>query len=283
MKAWILGAGGMLGSALQKFLEDKGVDLVASSKDSADITNYAELEALGQQILPTHIFNCAAYTLVDDAEKYPELAMKINAEAPGFLGKLAGKLGSKLIHVSTDYVFSGNGERPFVEQDPTNPINVYGRSKLEGEKTLLKTFPSACIVRTSWVYGAKGKNFISSIVKLLQTKSSIQVADDQVGKPTYVQDLVEALWDLKDLSGIYHFSSSGEASRYEIAKAVLSFMKEKQIPFMCQEITPVSASIFATPAPRPSYSVLDTSKYERTFHKKPREWKETLQELFHEI
>lgn len=280
MTVWILGAGGMLGTCLQKFLQTKGVNVVSSSKEFADITNYQQLEMLCKQIQPTHIFNCAAYTLVDEAETKLELAMKINAEAPGILGKLARQNGCKLIHISTDYVFSGSGERPFVEEDKTNPINAYGRSKLEGENTLIKEFPSACIIRTSWVYGANGKNFISSIVKLLQSKSSLQVADDQIGKPTYCQDLVEALWDLKDFSGIYHFSSSGEASRYEIAKTILAFMKENHMPVMCTELTAVSAKIFATPAPRPAYSVLDTSKYERALHKKPRDWKDTLQELF---
>jgi len=279
MKIWILGAGGMLGKTLQNFLIDKGIRFVASSKEEADITSFLQLEALCAEIKPTHIFNCAAFTAVDRAESEFDLAMKINGQAPGILGKLAKKQGARLIHVSTDYVFSGSEHIPFKEEDEKNPINAYGRSKLEGEKSLLKEMPTACIVRTSWVYGAGGKNFISSIVGLLQTKETLQVASDQVGRPTYVIDLAQALWELKDASGIYHFASSGQASRFEIAKSVLSYMKENNIKVACKEVLPVSASLFSTPAPRPSYSVLDTSKYQGQY-KTPRHWKETLKELF---
>ena len=280
MKIWILGAGGMLGQTLQNFLRDKEISFVASSKEQADITNFIELDALCREIHPTHIFNCAAFTAVDAAETQLDLAMKINGQAPGILGKLAKKYGARLIHVSTDYVFSGRQQTPFKEGDETNPINAYGRSKLEGEKSLLREMLSACIVRTSWIYGAGGKNFISSIVGLLQTKETLQVASDQVGRPTYVTDLAEALWELKDSSGIYHFASSGQASRFEIAKQVLSYMKQNNIKVACDEILPVSARLFSTPAPRPFYSVLDTSKYEREYKTTPRHWKETLKELF---
>jgi dTDP-4-dehydrorhamnose reductase len=279
MKIWILGAGGMLGKSLQKFLIDKGISFVGSSKEEADVTCFLELEALCSKIKPTHIFNCAAFTAVDRAESEFDLAMKINGQAPGILGKLAKKQGARLIHVSTDYVFSGSEHIPFKEEDETNPINAYGRSKLEGEKSLLREMATACIVRTSWVYGAGGKNFISSIVGMLETKETLQVASDQVGRPTYVIDLAEALWELRDASGIYHFASSGQSSRFEIAKSVLAYMKEKNFKVACKEIVPVSASLFSTPAPRPSYSVLDTSKYEGEY-KTPRHWKETLKELF---
>jgi dTDP-4-dehydrorhamnose reductase len=282
MRAWILGAGGMLGSCLHKLLLEKGIDVIASTKEQADITSYETLRELCQKIDPTHIFNCAAFTSVDEAELKPELALRINAQAPGLLGKIAKERGCKLVHVSTDYVFSGERHRPFKEEDPTNPINAYGVSKLEGEKALLSVYSTACILRTSWVYGPAGKNFISSIVKLLQTKQSLQIANDQVGKPTYCKDLAEALWESKDASGIYHFSGKASASRFEIAQAVLEYMKENHLPFTCKEIIPVPASTFQTLAPRPSYSVLDTEKFERDMQRKPRDWKDTLQELFHE-
>lgn len=269
----------MLGKTLQNFLTGKGIPFVSSSKTQADVTNFTELDALCKEIQPTHIFNCAAFTAVDAAETELDLAMKINGEAPGLLGRLAKKYGVRLIHISTDYVFSSTQHTPFKEEDETNPINAYGRSKLEGERSLIRELPTACIVRTSWVYGAGGKNFISSIVGLLQTKETLQVAKDQVGRPTYVNDLAEALWELKDSSGIYHFASSGEASRFEIARQVLSYMKDNGMAVLCKEIVPVSASLFTTPAPRPLYSVLDTSKYEKEY-KTPRHWNETLKELF---
>ena len=279
MKVWILGAGGMLGETMQNFLRKKAVAFVGSSKQQADISNFEELDALCREIQPTHIFNCAAFTAVDRAEIELDLAMKINGEAPGILGRVAKKHGARLIHISTDYVFSGRNHTPFKEEDETNPINAYGRSKCEGERSVIREIEASCIVRTSWVYGAGGKNFISSIANLLQTQETLQVANDQVGRPTYVIDLAEALWELKDASGIYHFASSGEASRFEIAQSVLSYMKENNRKAVCKEIIPVSAAIFTTPAPRPLYSVLDTSKYEREY-KTPRHWKETLKELF---
>lgn len=282
MRAWILGANGMLGSCLKELLEKKEIEVIASSRAQADITNYETLKELYIAIQPTHIFNCAAFTAVDDAELKPELARKINAEGPGYLGKIAREVGCKLIHVSTDYVFSSSEHRPFKEEDPKNPINTYGKSKLEGEEALLKEYTSACIIRTSWVYGPAGKNFISSIVTLLQTKETLQVANDQIGKPTYCKDLAQALWELKDATGIYHFSGSAQASRFEIAETVLHYMKECKLPLKCKEIVPVPASTFPTPALRPCYSVLDTAKFENETKRKPRDWKDTLQELFHE-
>lgn len=280
MKAWILGANGMLGSCLEELLKKKGVDVVASSKVEADITDYASLKQLSKDIQPTHMFNCAAFTAVDEAELQPALARKINAEGPGVLGKIAREVGCKLIHVSTDYVFSRAEPLPFKEEDAKNPINIYGKSKLEGEEALVREYPSSCIVRTSWVYGSKGKNFLSSLVKLLQTKETLQVACDQIGKPTYCKDLAEALWEMKDATGIYHFSGSAQASRFEVAEAVLRYMQEHKMPVRCKEIIPVLASTFPTLAPRPSYSVLDTGKFERERKRKPRDWKDTLEELF---
>jgi dTDP-4-dehydrorhamnose reductase len=280
MKIWVLGGNGMVATSVTAFLKRKGIDFVASSKEAVDITSFDSLEKGFQLIGPSHVINCAAYTRVDDAETKRELAMSVNAEGPGILGRLARIYGSRVIHISTDYVFAGKEHRPFKEADPTCPINYYGITKAAGEQALLKELPSACIVRTSWVYGMGGKSFISSIVRLLQTEKVLHVVDDQIGRPTFCNDLVEALYELRDSSGIYHFASGGAGSRYEIACAVFSFMKKHNLPLLCTEIIPVSSSTALSLAPRPLYSVLDTAKYEREFHKKPRGWIDTLGELF---
>ncbi len=282
MRAWILGSSGMVGTCLHHLIEKQGFLVFSSTHDQLDVTNYDSLRALAYKIQPTHIFNCTAFTAVDEAEKNRQEAWDVNAKAPGLIGKVAVELGCKVIHISTDYVFSGTKSIPFKEDDLKNPVNFYGMSKLEGEKNLLDQMPFACIVRTSWVYGSTGKNFISSLVALMKSNQSILVANDQVSKPTFCYDLAHALLDLKDATGIFHFASGEEASRYEIAKEVFKYMKEHSMPIACQQVDPTTASTFPTPAQRPNYSSLDTSKYEKYTHKKPRSWKETIKELFNE-
>ena len=282
MKVWVLGCAGLVGRCLVEFLKTKDVQVIASDKKKVDITCFSELEKMFNQIKPDYIFNCAAYTAVDDAESCRELALAVNGTAPGYLGKLTLSTQCKVIHLSTDYVFSSENHIPFNEEDPTSPINYYGFTKLVGEKNLHKENPNACIVRTSWVFGPGGKNFICSIANLLSSKDELQIAGDQIGRPTYCKDLVEALWDLKDFSGIFHFASSGSASRYDIAIKIFEYMKQNHIPVLCKQIHNVTSKTFITKAPRPLYSVLDTNKYERYVHKVARNWTETLEELFNE-
>jgi dTDP-4-dehydrorhamnose reductase len=284
MRIWILGAEGMVGDALKKYLESKDVFCVASSRAQADITNPELLMTLAQEIRPTHIFNCAAFTNVDMADSNQMSAKQVNIEGPKILGIVAKDVGSKMIHLSTDYVFSGDGTKRFAEDDLPCPINFYGMTKSEGEKALLSVNPYNCIVRTSWVYGAKGKNFISSIFKLLQHQDEIIVAQDQIGRPTYCKDLAEALFELKDAQGIFHFSGGSEMSRFEIAKTIYQHMLNHNIPCACQRIVPVEArKIFPTPAVRPSYSVLDTSKYEKYTNHIAKDLPSTLKELCNEL
>jgi dTDP-4-dehydrorhamnose reductase len=284
MRIWILGAEGMVGDALKKYVDSRGVYCVGSSKTEADITNPELLMTLAKEIRPTHIFNCAAFTNVDMAEMNQSDAIKVNVEGPKFLGAVAKDVGSKMIHLSTDYVFSGDGTKRFSENDMHCPINFYGVSKSEGEKSLLSVNPSSCIVRTSWVYGAKGKNFISSIFKLLQTQDEIFVAQDQTGRPTCCKDLAEALFEIKDAQGVFHFSGGSEMSRYEIAKTIYLHMLNHNIPCTCKQIVPVEAKkIFPTPAARPSYSVLDTSKYEKYTHRIAKDLPSTLKELCNDL
>ncbi len=276
MKVWIIGADGMLGSALMQSCLRKEIDVTGTSRQEANIIQFDVLSAMAAQIRPTHIVNCAAYTDVDGAEKEPELALAVNAEGAANAARVARDCGARLIHISTDYVFNGDGTQAYVEEDLCAPTNQYGQSKWEGEKRVLGLLADACIVRTSWLFGTKGKNFISSLMNWFQQQEELQVVFDQRGKPTYRHDLAAAILTLLDASGIIHFANDGERSRYQIALDLMEASKERGIQLRCQRIIPIPSSKFPTPAVRPSYSVLNTNKYFHLTNIKPRPWGEVL-------
>lgn len=276
MKIWLLGSQGMLGKCILDLLKRKAVDVVGTARQEVDIADLASVEAFAKQVEPTHIINCAAYTNVDGAEKEKELAWAVNALGPKHLGLVANTYRIKIIHISTDYVFNGRSRVSYKEEDETDPINYYGMSKREGEENLLALSPDSCVIRTSWLFGRGGKNFISTLETLFQTKQELQVVDDQINRPTYCEDLADAILKLIDASGVFHFCNGGPASRYEIAKELLSVMKRQGMKVVCERVIPVKASLFPTPAKRPSYSVLDTAKVEGVLKEKPRHWKESL-------
>jgi dTDP-4-dehydrorhamnose reductase len=276
MKIWVTGADGMLGSALVQSCLNKRIDITGTSRQEANILQFDALSSMAAHIRPTHMVNCAAYTDVDGAEREPQLAISVNTEGAGNIARVARGCAAHLIHISTDYVFNGNGTQPYVEEDLCAPSNQYGRSKWEGEKRVLEILPDACILRTSWLFGTKGKNFISSLMSWFQQKEELQVVFDQRGKPTYCYDLAEAVLTLLNASGIVHFANEGERSRYQIALDLMEASKEREIPLRCQRIIPVPSSQFPTPAVRPAYSVLNTNKYFHLTNIKPRPWGEIL-------
>jgi dTDP-4-dehydrorhamnose reductase len=282
MKIWVTGAEGMLGSVLIQYCTLKGIDVVGTSRKEADISGLEAMLSKAAKIQPTHIVNCAAYTDVDGAEKNVEAAFAVNGDGAGNVAQAALRCGAHLVHISTDYVFDGNGTRPYTEEDPCAPANQYGLSKWEGEKKVLSIFPAACILRTSWVFGSKGKNFISSLLHWFTQKEELQVVFDQRGKPTYCHDLADAILTLIDVKGIVHFANDTERSRYQIALDLLHACKEKGLKPKCQQITPVPSATFPTPAARPAFSTLDTNKYFHLTNRKPRSWAEILQEYLHE-
>ncbi len=281
MKVWVTGAEGMLGSALIQSCLRKEIDVAGTSRQDADIVQLDTLSGIAAQIRPTHIVNCAAYTDVDGAEKEPKLAFAVNAEGAANVACVARNCGARLIHISTDYVFNGNGIQPYLEEDSCVPSNQYGRTKWEGEKKVVEILPNACVVRTSWLFGTKGKNFISSLMNWFQQKEELQVVYDQRGKPTYCYDLAAAVLTLLDASGIIHFANDGERSRYQIALDLMEASKERGIPLRCERIIPVPSSKFPTLAVRPPYSVLNTNKYFHLTNVKPRPWGEILNDYLH--
>ncbi len=282
MKLWVVGAGGMLGSCLLERCRAQRIEAVGSTRQEGNITDVAQLRRTCEGIQPTHIVNCAAYTDVDGAQRDPGAAFAVNRDGAGHVAKVARECGAKLVHVSTDYVFDGKGSEPYREEDLCAPANAYGQSKWEGEKKVLEILPKACVMRTSWLFGRGGKNFISSLLKGFQQKEELQVVFDQCGKPTYCRDAADAVLALLNSEGIVHFANAGERSRYQIALDMLQAARDLGIEVKCQRILPVPSAQFPTPAPRPAYSVLDTTRYHHLTLNKPRPWGEAVKEFIHE-
>lgn len=279
MKIWILGAEGMLGSTLFTLCTKRSLSAVGTSHKQADITDLSSLLKTGREIAPTHVINCAAYTNVDGAEKQQEEARKINSDGAGYVACVAKELGARLVHLSTDYVFDGRGATPYREVDFCAPINTYGYTKWEGEKKVLEVLPSACILRISWLFGAKGKNFISSVLKWMREKEEISVVMDQIGKATFVIDAAHAALALLHAEGIFHFANAEEKSRYQIALDLWLAAKIRGLTLKCERIIPSFSAQFPTPAQRPAYSVLDTEKYTAFTQIRPRTWHEVINDF----
>lgn len=270
MRVWIVGKEGLLARALAKACQQRGLEFFATGQSEADIARIETLEPFASRA--THVINCAAYTNVDLAEKETAQAYAINADGPLNLAKVAR---GKLLHVSTDYVFDGKQDRPYAETDLCNPLSIYGKSKRAGEEKLLALRPDACIVRTSWLFGDGGKSFISMMLRLMQTQSELKVAGDQVGSPTFVDDLAHALLDLLDHSGLFHYTNGGALTRYQIAEEMLNASKRVGLPLRCEKLIPAP---FVAIAERPPYSVLDIKKVEQALGKPCRDWKEAIEE-----
>jgi dTDP-4-dehydrorhamnose reductase len=224
---------------------------------------------------PQFCINCAAYTAVDKAEKEAEQAFTVNATAVGYLASACAIYGSKFIHLSTDYVFDGTATQPYKEADAVNPASVYGRSKLQGEEEAMKNAPASLIIRTSWVYSTYGNNFVKTMLRLMQSKSEINVVADQWGTPTYAADLAEAILQIIERNnwqpGIYHYSNEGETTWFHFAQAIKEIIQSPCI------IHPITTEHYPTPAQRPKYSVLNKEKIRKTFGLTLPPWQQSLQ------
>ena len=251
-------------------------------RDEANLSNLDQLaEAIRARNFDV-LVNTAAYTAVDKAEEEKELATIINAEAPGILAKICAEKGAVMIHVSTDYVFGLDWNRPLREDDPTEPINAYGKSKWEGEEAIQKELSEHIIIRTSWLYGLSGHNFPKTMLRLAKDRNELKVIFDQVGNPTFADDLAEALnhicqSDLKNTYGTYHFSNEGVCSWYDFARETL----RKNHADVALE--PVTSDQFPTAAQRPHYSVLNKKKIKDTFGLEIRHWQDALADFLEKL
>lgn len=270
----ITGANGQLGSELKVLSNEyKNFNYYFTDIEELDITKKSDIDVFCKKNKINIIINCAAYTAVDLAESEIELSNLINAEAPKIITEIAIKKEIKVIHISTDYVFDGKNFKPYSEDDATNPTSQYGKSKLNGETNILQN-PNSIIIRTSWLYSSFGKNFVKTILNLTKNKKELRVISDQIGSPTYANDLAKAilkiLSDNKFISGIYNYSNQGVASWYDFAFEIIKIKKLKN------KIVPILTKDYPTPAARPFYSVLDKNKIVKTYNFDIPNWRDSL-------
>ena len=272
----LTGANGQLGKEIKQ-LESAYPEFrfIFLSREDLPIHHFELVRNFFKGYSPQFLINCAAYTAVDKAESEKDLAFQVNGEAVGVLAAVCKEYGTKFIHISTDYVFDGNGTEPYTTESATNPQSVYGASKLQGEKEAMQYNPDSMIIRTSWVYSEFGKNFVKTMLKLMSEKEELNVVSDQIGSPTYAADLAAVIMQViasgKWIPGMYHFSNAGVISWYDFALAI------KELSGKTCRVIPIPGSQYPTPAKRPAYSVMDTSRLFNSFGLTPKNWKDSLQ------
>ncbi|WP_066055823.1 dTDP-4-dehydrorhamnose reductase [Robertmurraya korlensis] len=279
MLVLVTGINGQLGYDVVKELTAKGHEAVGVDRAQLDITDEAAVSAFVQNLEPQAIIHCAAYTNVDAAETDQEGAYKVNALGTKYLAEAAKHVDAKMVYVSTDYVFDGNGTEPYEVDHPTSPLGVYGETKLAGEKILQDTLDKCFIVRTAWVYGINGNNFVKTMLKLAQDRSELGVVYDQVGSPTYTVDLAGFLVELVDSDkfGIYHASNEGVCSWHEFAVEIFNQAG------LDIKVNALTSEEFPRPAARPKYSVLSKKKIVNQGFTPMRDWKEALKDYLKEL
>jgi dTDP-4-dehydrorhamnose reductase len=275
-KVLVTGANGQLGSELKELAEFySNLNFVFTDIDSLDITNSGALKSFFRTFKPDYVINCAAYTAVDRAEEDKENAALLNAKAPMLLALAAEEHNFKLIQISTDYVFNGRTWEPYNEEHPTSPNSIYGSTKLEGEKAVLKS-KNAMVIRTSWLYSSHGNNFVKTIAKKGRSASELRVVYDQVGSPTWANDLARAILDIISkgkssfIPEVFHYSNEGVCSWYDFAKEIVSFFD------LSCKIIPILSFEYPMAASRPPYSVLNKSKIKEQYKLQIPHWKDSM-------
>lgn len=280
-KILLLGKNGQVGWELQRTLAPLG-KLTALDRQELDFTDLKAVSQTISTIKPNIIVNAAAFTAVDQAEEEPELAMAVNGTAPGILADEAKKIKALLVHYSTDYIFDGKQNVPYTEEDEPNPINIYGKTKLAGEKAIQETEADHLILRTSWVYGLRGRNFLKTILRLAAEKEELSIVDDQLGSPTWCRMIAEATALLLALQGnktgtkggIFNLCSSDQTSWYGFARAILDNSGDQNL--QSTVVKPIPSVQYKTRAARPSSSVLDNRKIKEEFNLALPSWQESL-------
>jgi len=278
-KILVTGATGQLGSELSVLaFSYPQYEWVFADRTQITLDNLEMLQTQLEAIRPNIIFNCGAYTAVDKAESEKDLAFRVNHLAIELIARFTRENNAKLIHISTDYVFDGSSSIALDEEAETNPINVYGESKLAGEITCLKENPESVIIRTSWVYSKFGNNFVKTMQRLMQVRDEINVVNDQIGSPTYAADLAQAMIDIIEfpqwISGIYNYSNEGQISWYEFAISI------KELGDYNCKVGGIPSSSYPTPAKRPSYSLLNKEKIKTVYNLKIPDYKKSLKKMF---
>ena len=273
MKVLVSGGRGLLGREISKILEDSNFNFFSFDKEEMDITKKEKVLEIFEKLTPDIVIHCAAYTNVDKAEIEKDEAKRVNVEGTKNIVSIASKFSSYFIYISTDYVFDGRKNIPYKEGDTPNPINFYGYTKFLGEKIVLD-YPKSLIIRTSWLFGEHGKNFVNTIYNFSKKRNKIEVVNDQIGSPTYAKDLSFAILEIlkKPTFGIIHITNDGYCSWYEFAREILNFLNWKG------ELIAIKTEDLKRLAKRPRYSVLDTEKFKKSYNFKLRNWKEALKD-----
>lgn len=283
---WLIGYRGMLGSELEKMLVSHAMEYVASDRD-VDITDPAAVRAFAGARKITWIINCAAYTAVDTAEDEREQCYRINRDGVHTIALIAKEIGATLIHISTDYVFDGTSDLPLTEESETHPLSVYGASKLAGEQAVEALMENYFIIRTAWLYGAAGKNFVSTMLRLFHEREEVRVVNDQWGSPTYAKDLacaiIEIIKQKQGSYGIYHFTNEGRITWYMFAEEICKQAKERGLLQKSPRLIPITTAEYPTKAVRPAFSYLSKDKIKHTFSFTLADYRESLRQFMEEI
>lgn len=276
----VTGKNGQLGWELQQLapLFEQEYQFIFTDRTQLDLSDLNSIQPFFEKTKPQYFINCGAYTAVDKAETDKEAAMAINATVVGEIASCCSAFDCKLITISTDYVFNGNGISPYKTDTPTDPVNFYGATKALGEQLAIENSGSAIIIRTSWVYSAHGHNFVKTMLRLMKDRSEISVVNDQQGCPTYAADLAEAIMQIvnshrkgNQASGIFHYSNTGAITWFEFAQAI------QEIAKLDCKVLPIPSTAFPTPAKRPGYSVMDTASIATIFGVAMKPWRMQLQ------
>jgi dTDP-4-dehydrorhamnose reductase len=284
----LTGAAGQVGQELQSLLAPLGT-VTALGREAVDFGDPPAVQQVISRLNPEVIVNAAAYTAVDKAESEPELADLVNHTSVAVLAQAAQTVGAGMLHISTDYVFDGTSGQPYLEDAVTNPLGVYGASKLRGEQAVQKHCPNSMVVRTAWVYGCKGKgNFVKTMLRLGAERQELKVVSDQIGAPTWSKDLAGAIAQMvpllgPDTAGIYHYTNSGVTSWYDFAVAIFEEARALGFPLAIERVLPIPTSQYPTPAHRPGFSVLSLEKTAQLLGEHPPQWRQSLRKMLAEL
>lgn len=280
----LAGANGQVG---QEFQQRASSDcaVIACGRADLDITNPEQVLQVVEETSPDWIVNAAAYTAVDEAETHESAAIAVNVTGAENLARAARESGAGFLHISTDFIFDGEKSSPYKPEDKARPISKYGQSKLEGERRVLETLANALIIRTGWVYSIHGKNFVKSMIRVMNELSEISVVEDQVGTPTWAADLVTVMCRSMDenITGIHHWSDAGVASWYDFAVAIYELGLAEGLVRPGVQIKPIPTSSYPTPAARPTYSVLDKESLRKAASFQGQHWRLSLQKMIKEL
>jgi len=290
MKLLIIGCNGQLGWELCRQAKEQGLGLIPLDLPDFDITHQSAVYSNVTRSHANLVVNAAAYTAVDKAELEQDAAFAVNRDGPSYLATACAEIGIPLIHISTDYVFDGSKNGPYLESDPVSPLGIYGKSKAGGEEEIRKRLKKNIIIRTAWLYGVHGNNFVKTMLRLGKERKEIRVVDDQYGCPTYAADLAEAILTIASLIekgeniswGTYHYCGRGNTTWYGFASKIFEIAKEYE-SLKIEMLKPITTEEYPTPAQRPKNSIMDCSSLKQNFNISPPEWQDSLEVMLQRL